>query len=134
MSTPVSRFVKSQERYFCLPLVPDGPAAGSGGTGGRSGGHDVDIITMLVGIYGSKELFVNEYQKMLSRKLLGSPHVGADLDLEYRTLELLKQRFGEESLHKCEVMLKDIVPGGRNPGWVDRVSRFCMQFGVLCSV
>ena len=50
---------------------------------------------------------------MLSRKLLGSPHVGADLDLEYRTLELLKQRFGEDSLHKCEVMLKDIKSSDR---------------------
>ena len=90
-----------------------GAAVGSGGTGARSSAHDVDIITMLVGIYGSKELFVNEYRKMLSKKLLGSPHVGADLDLEYRTLELLKQRFGEDSLHKCEVMLKDIKSSDR---------------------
>jgi anaphase-promoting complex subunit 2 len=45
--------------------------------------------------------------------VLGSPHVGADLDLEYRTLELLKQRFGEDSLHKCEVMLKDIKSSDR---------------------
>ena len=50
---------------------------------------------------------------MLSKKLLGTPHVGADLDLEYRTLELLKQRFGEDSLHKCEVMLKDIKSSDR---------------------
>lgn len=90
-------------------------AVGSGPTasGAGRGGHDVDIITMLVGIYGSKELLVNEYRKMLSKKLLGSPHVGADLDLEYRTLELLKQRFGEDSLHKCEVMLKDIKSSDR---------------------
>ena len=92
-----------------------GAAVSSGGaaSGARSGGHHVDIITMLVGIYGSKELFVNEYRKMLSKKLLSSPHVGADLDLEYRTLELLKQRFGEDSLHKCEVMLKDIKSSDR---------------------
>ena len=32
---------------------------------------------MLVGIYGSKELFVNEYRDMLATKLLASPHVGA---------------------------------------------------------
>ena len=28
-------------------------------------------------------------------------------------MELLKQRFGEESLHKCEVMLKDIKSSDR---------------------
>lgn len=92
-----------------------GAAVSSGGAASGSGGHHVsyDIITMLVGIYGSKELFVNEYRKMLSKKLLSNPHVGADLDLEYRTLELLKQRFGEDSLHKCEVMLKDIKSSDR---------------------
>ena len=92
-----------------------GAAVGSGRatSAASSGGHDVDIITMLVGIYGSKELFVNEYRKTLSKKLLSTPHVGADLDLEYRTLELLKQRFGEDSLHKCEVMLKDIKSSDR---------------------
>jgi anaphase-promoting complex subunit 2 len=32
--------------------------------------------------------------------------VGYDNDREMHTLELLKLRFGEASLHKCEVMLK----------------------------
>jgi anaphase-promoting complex subunit 2 len=48
----------------------------------------MDIIGMLVGIYGSKELFVNEYRIMLAEKLLSKSDY--DIDREIRTLELLK--------------------------------------------
>ncbi len=65
-----------------------------------------DIISMLVNIYGSKELFVNEYRAILSNRLLS--HFTYDTDREIRHLELLKLRFGEAPLHQCEVMLKDI--------------------------
>eukprot|EP01134_Creolimax_fragrantissima_P000345 CFRG0345T1 len=65
-----------------------------------------DIMTMLVGIYGSHELFVNEYQLLLSARLLDS--LDFQTDDERRNLELLKMRFGETNLHQCEVMLKDI--------------------------
>lgn len=65
-----------------------------------------DIISMLVNIYGSKELFVNEYQTLLSNRLLSQ--FSFDTEKEIRNLELLKLRFGEAPLHQCEVMLKDI--------------------------
>lgn len=65
-----------------------------------------DIISMLVNIYGSKELFVNEYRSLLSNRLLS--HFSYDAEKEIRNLELLKLRFGEAPLHQCEVMLKDI--------------------------
>jgi anaphase-promoting complex subunit 2 len=61
---------------------------------------------MLVGIYGSKELFVNEYRIMLADKLLAN--LEYDTDKEVHTVELLKLRFGEESMRQCEVMIKDI--------------------------
>jgi anaphase-promoting complex subunit 2 len=48
----------------------------------------MDIISMLVGIYGSKELFVNEYRVMLAEKLLNKSDYDTDRDI--RTLELLK--------------------------------------------
>ena len=69
-----------------------------------------DIISMLVNIYGSKELFVNEYRTLLSNRLLNPNQFQFtyDTDKEIRNLELLKLRFGEASLHQCEVMLKDI--------------------------
>ena len=61
---------------------------------------------MLVNIYGSKELFVNEYRSLLSNRLLSQ--FSYDTEKEIRNLELLKLRFGEAPLHQCEVMLKDI--------------------------
>jgi anaphase-promoting complex subunit 2 len=68
--------------------------------------RSADIISMLVNIYGSKELFVNEYRSLLSNRLLS--HFSYETDREIRNLELLKLRFGEAPLHQCEVMLKDI--------------------------
>ena len=65
-----------------------------------------DIISMLVNIYGSKELFVNEYRSLLSNRLLNQ--FSYETEKEIRNLELLKLRFGEAPLHQCEVMLKDI--------------------------
>ena len=39
-----------------------------------------DIVSMLVNIYGSKELFVNEYRSLLSNRLLA--HCSYDTDKE----------------------------------------------------
>ena len=74
------------------------------GTGTQGGGGD--ILSMLVSIYGSKELFVNEYRAMLADKLLGN--LDFDTDKEVLILELLKLRFGEMSMRNCEIMIKDI--------------------------
>ena len=60
-----------------------------------------DIISMLVNIYGSKELFVNEYRTLLADRIL--THFNYDTVKEIRYLELLKLRFGEAQLHQCEV-------------------------------
>lgn len=60
-----------------------------------------DVLAMLVSIYGSTDLFVNEYRAILAEKL--STNVTFVSDSEVANLELLKIRFGEESLHNCEV-------------------------------
>ena len=70
-----------------------------------------DIISMLVNIYGSKELFVNEYRTLLADRLL--THFHSATEREIRNLELLKLRFGEQQLHYCEVMLKDVADSKR---------------------
>lgn len=59
---------------------------------------------MLVGIYGSKDLFVNEYRNMLADKLLNN--LDYNTDKEVHNLELLKLRFGDLSLRTAEVMIK----------------------------
>ncbi|OWZ10966.1 Anaphase-promoting complex subunit [Phytophthora megakarya] len=70
-----------------------------------------DILRILVNIYGSRELFVNEYRMMLADKLL--QNLEFDTDLDVQTLELLKLRFGEDSLHQCEIMVRDIEDSKR---------------------
>lgn len=61
---------------------------------------------MLVRIYGSNDLFVDEYRMMLADKLLAS--VNFNTDEEVHNLELLMLRFGESSMRQCEIMVKDI--------------------------
>ncbi|KAL8002527.1 putative cullin, anaphase-promoting complex subunit 2, cullin domain superfamily [Plasmopara halstedii] len=65
-----------------------------------------DILRILVNIYGSRELFVNEYRIMLADKLL--QNLEFDTDRDVQTLELLKLRFGEDSLQQCEIMVRDV--------------------------
>ncbi|KAG4062135.1 hypothetical protein PC123_g3011 [Phytophthora cactorum] len=67
-----------------------------------------DILRILVNIYGSRELFVNEYRMMLADKLL--QNLQFDTDRDVQTLELLKLRFGEDSLQQCEIM-KQVLEG-----------------------
>lgn len=70
-----------------------------------------DIISMLVNIYGSKELFIDEYRSLLADRILSQ--FNYDTEREIRYLELLKLRFGESHLHECEVMLKDVADSRR---------------------
>lgn len=66
---------------------------------------------MLVNVYGSKELFVNEYRTLLADRLLSQFTYNTEKEIRY--LELLKRRFGESQLHFCEVMLKDVYDSKR---------------------
>ncbi|KFB48040.1 AGAP005048-PA-like protein [Anopheles sinensis] len=74
-------------------------------------GKTADIIAMVVGIYGSKEIFVNEYRNLLAERLLSPNDFNAEREI--KNLELLKVRFGETLLHSCDVMLKDITDSKR---------------------
>jgi anaphase-promoting complex subunit 2 len=65
----------------------------------------LDILSILVSIYGSKELFVDEYRVMLADKLLSN--LDYNTDAQVHTLELLKLRFGDASMRQCEIMVKD---------------------------
>lgn len=86
-------------------------AAVSGRAAARSSGGGGDLLGVLVGIYGSREVFVQEYRALLAERLLTRADYGADREIE--TLELLKLRFGEAPLHVCEVMLKDLADSRR---------------------
>jgi anaphase-promoting complex subunit 2 len=69
------------------------------------GVRGLDVLALLVSLYGSTDLFVTEYRSLLADKLL--TNLLYNTDEELGTLELLKVRFGEEKLHSCEVMLRD---------------------------
>lgn len=71
-----------------------------------------DIVSILVNIYETKDLFVEEYQKLLSQRLLNK-YEECNLDSELRNLELLTMRFSDCELHRCEVMLKDVQTSKR---------------------
>ena len=73
---------------------------------------DSDIISTLVNIYGSQDQFLEEYRNMLSERVLNSKEF--DLDNEIQNKELLELRFGKNSLHYCDVMLKDIQNSKRS--------------------
>ena len=70
-----------------------------------------DIISMLVNIYGSKDMFVNEYKTLLGDRLLSSHSY--TLEKEIRYVEVLKLRVGDSNLFCCEAMLRDISESRR---------------------
>ena len=60
---------------------------------GAARARSMDIVRLLVGIYGSREVFVSEYRVMLAERLIARSDYDTDRDV--RTVELLKVRGGE---------------------------------------
>ncbi|KIM39184.1 hypothetical protein M413DRAFT_415749 [Hebeloma cylindrosporum] len=78
-----------------------------------------DVISTLVSIYDSKDLFVKELQVLLAQRLLAITKDNSDrVERERRNVEILKIRFGEAALQVCEVMLKDMTDSKRIDGHV----------------
>ncbi|KAH8924870.1 hypothetical protein BT69DRAFT_1260970 [Atractiella rhizophila] len=65
-----------------------------------------DMLSLLVSIYETKDVFVKELQNSLGVRLLDIKDY--NLDREVQTLEILKRRFGEQALQGCDVMIKDL--------------------------
>ncbi|KAF9220918.1 hypothetical protein BS17DRAFT_713130 [Gyrodon lividus] len=70
-----------------------------------------DIISTIVSIYDSKDLFIKELQVLLAQRLLALKD--GNVDRERRNIEILKIRFGESALQVCEVMLRDMSDSRR---------------------
>ncbi|KAG7091912.1 hypothetical protein E1B28_008307 [Marasmius oreades] len=78
-----------------------------------------DVISTLVSIYDSKDLFVKELQVLLAQRLLAITDDNSEkIEKERRNIEILKIRFGEAALQVCEVMLKDMTDSKRIDGHV----------------
>lgn len=93
------------ERWEPLPADASLEESVSCGSGVGSG----DPLARLFDIYGSREVFADEYRKMLGTKLIFSEEVGGEVDREIRNVEMLKVRFGSEAMQNCAVMLKDVA-------------------------
>ncbi|XP_055456150.1 anaphase-promoting complex subunit 2 isoform X1 [Psammomys obesus] len=89
--------------------VPDPVDADPGKSSSKR--RSSDIISLLVSIYGTKDLFINEYRSLLADRLLHQ--FSFSPEREIRNVELLKLRFGEAPMHFCEVMLKDMADSRR---------------------
>ncbi|PPQ77098.1 hypothetical protein CVT26_004515 [Gymnopilus dilepis] len=73
-----------------------------------------DIVSTLISIYDSKDLFVKEVQALLAQRLLSIPKDNTDrIESQRRNIEILKIRFGEAALQVCEVMLRDMTDSKR---------------------
>lgn len=70
-----------------------------------------DVISTIVSIYDTKDLFVKELQVLLAQRLLAVKD--GNFDRERRNVEILKIRFGEAALQVCEVMLRDMTDSRR---------------------
>lgn len=113
------------------------------------------MISTLVSIYDSKDLFVKELQVLLAQRLLAITDDNFDkvekevrvsslyqaqmliIWWQRRNIEILKIRFGEAALQVCEVMLKDMTDSKRIDGHVQSQKAvsavFCLSLLMLTS-
>ncbi|KAJ1952178.1 Anaphase-promoting complex subunit 2 [Linderina pennispora] len=82
--------------------------------------RDADVLSLLVSIFDTKDVFVEEFEKHLARQLL----LCADYETqrEIKQVEMMKLRFGDEALERCEVMLKDLADSKRADQYIAEVS------------
>ncbi|CAN8098622.1 unnamed protein product [Discula destructiva] len=64
-----------------------------------------DVIGTLINTLGSEDVFIKEFQNIISEHLLSTQ---TNFAQEQKLLDLLKRRFGEAAVQNCEVMVKDI--------------------------
>lgn len=86
-----------------------------------------DVLSTLVSIYDSQDLFVKELQVLLAQRLLSIPITSnpdnpnetvEKIEKERRNIEILKLRFGEAALGVCEVMLRDMTDSRRIDAYI----------------
>ncbi|KAJ2131628.1 Anaphase-promoting complex subunit 2 [Coemansia sp. RSA 1807] len=73
--------------------------------------RDADVLALLVSIYDTQSVFVQEFESHVANQLLA--HDGFDAAREIRQVEMMKLRFGSTALERCEVMLKDVADSKR---------------------
>lgn len=69
-----------------------------------------DVVGTLINALGSQDIFIKEFQLIISERLLSHQTTFVQ---ETKVLGLLKKRFGEGALQNCDVMMKDIQDSKR---------------------
>lgn len=89
--------------------------------------RDADVLSLLVSIYDTRDVFVKEFEKLLGQRLL---QFHADQESGYyetgreiKQVEMMKLRFGDEALSRCEVMLRDMAESKRTDQNVANTAR-----------
>ncbi|KAJ2803338.1 Anaphase-promoting complex subunit 2 [Coemansia guatemalensis] len=73
--------------------------------------RDADVLSLLVSIYDTKDVFVQEFEASLAKRLLACTDYNTAREL--RQVEMMKLRFGGPAMERCEVMLKDMADSKR---------------------
>ncbi|XXG99200.1 Rab GDP dissociation inhibitor alpha [Hypoxylon texense] len=107
------RSERQDEEWDDLEWIPAPVDAGSNYKRRKS----EDVIGTLISALGSPEVFIKEFQHIMSERLL-SEQTG--FQQEVGVLDLLKKRFGESSLQACDVMIRDIQDSIRLDGVIHR--------------
>jgi anaphase-promoting complex subunit 2 len=65
---------QAAEKWQMLPLVHKNSQI-------RVKYQEIDLVTVLVNLYGSQEAFINEYQNMLAEKLMSAKDYNIDEEI-----------------------------------------------------
>ena len=113
----------SEEDWDDPNWVPKPVEAGSGYRMSKS----KDIISMLTSIFDDRSGFIAALEKSMADQLV---HVkGYKAMKEYRNNMILKKRFGEKNMGKCDVMLGDVTDSRRIDSEVHQRRRTMAQPG-----
>ncbi|KAJ2484120.1 hypothetical protein EV174_002697, partial [Coemansia sp. RSA 2320] len=82
--------------------------------------RDADVLSLLVSIYDTKDVFVQEFERHLAQQLLACSDYNAEREI--KQVEMMKLRFGDQALEKCEVMLKDMAESKRTDQLISEAS------------
>ena len=66
----------------------------------------IDIVSILVNVFGSPEKFMEQYKRMLIERKITDNNF--EIEQEIKNLELLKLKFGENLLANCEIIIQHI--------------------------
>ncbi|KAJ2820437.1 Anaphase-promoting complex subunit 2, partial [Coemansia furcata] len=83
--------------------------------------RDADVLSLLVSIYETKDVFVQEFERHLAQRLLACSDYSTEREI--RQVEMMKLRFGDRALETCEVMLKDVADSKRTDQHVSETSQ-----------